>query len=85
MICNFFEFLLSVDQQSSFTENCWLLTGGSNIKCDILILEIRKKKMPNQVSYIPSGSIGEIEYNIEEKPWYAIQSTEFNKNKVIPF
>ena len=50
MICNFFEFLLSVDQQSSFTENCWLLTGGSNIKCDILILEIRKKK--SQTKYL---------------------------------
>lgn len=41
--------------------------------------------MSNQELYITSGGIGEIECDIEEKSWYAIQSTEFNKNKVIPF
>lgn len=41
--------------------------------------------MSNQELYITSGGIGEIECDIEEKSWYAIQSTEFNENKVIIF
>ena len=41
--------------------------------------------MSNQEIYIPSSAIGEIEYDLEEKVWYAIQSTEFNENKVILF
>ena len=50
-----------------------------------VILEIKKLKMSNQEIYIPSSAIGEIEYDLEEKVWYAIQSTEFNENKVILF
>ena len=41
--------------------------------------------MSNQKTYIPPDGIGEIEYNLEEKVWYTIQSTEFNENEVIPF
>ena len=33
-----------------------------------LIFRIKKsKKMPNQLDYIPSSGIGEIEYDLEEK------------------
>ena len=41
--------------------------------------------MPNQLDYIPTGGIGEIEYDLEEKGWYAIQSSKYNENKVIPY
>lgn len=43
----------------------------------ILISEIKNKNVKPR--------IGEIECDIEEKSWYAIQSTEFNENKVIIF
>ena len=39
----FFEFQMSVYQQSSFIENCWLLKGISNFKCNF-ILGIKHKK-----------------------------------------
>ena len=41
--------------------------------------------MTNQKFYIPSGGIGEIYYDKEERVWYAIASSEFNENKITPF
>ena len=41
--------------------------------------------MSNQRFRIPSGGIGEIEYNIERKHWFKIEASKFNKDKAIPF
>ena len=41
--------------------------------------------MPNNLEYIPSGGIEQIEYDLDERGWYAIQSWECNEEKVIPF
>ena len=45
----------------------------------------KKYKTANQKFDISSGGIGEIYYDKEGRVWYAIASSEFNENKVIPF
>ena len=41
--------------------------------------------MSDQATYIPFGSIGEIEFNVRRKDWYKCNATEFNADKTIPF
>ena len=41
--------------------------------------------MSNQRFRIPSGGIGEIEYDIERKHWFKIEASKFNEDKAIPF
>ena len=41
--------------------------------------------MNNQQSYFPSGGIGEIYLNIIDKSWYRFSSTNYVKDKAIPF
>ena len=41
--------------------------------------------MSNQSIYIPSGSIGEIEFIPEEKNWHKTDAARFNEDKAIPF
>ena len=41
--------------------------------------------MNNQQSYFPSGGVGEIYLNIIDKSWYRFSSTNYAKDKAIPF
>ena len=41
--------------------------------------------MNNQQSYFPSGGVGEIYLNIIDKSWYRFSSTNYVKDKAIPF
>ena len=41
--------------------------------------------MSDQTTYIPFGSIGEIEFVVRRKEWYKFDATEFNADKTIPF
>ena len=34
--------------------------------------------------YIPSGGVGEIDYNLKEKAWYIVQLTEKSNDKETP-
>lgn len=40
--------------------------------------------MPNLKLDIPSGGIGEVEYDYEEKAWYQSEGTKLNNDKGIP-
>lgn len=40
--------------------------------------------MTNNIYYIPSGDIGEIDYDLNEKAWYIAQLTEKSNHKEIP-
>ena len=46
---------------------------------------LETKKVNNQQSYFPSGGVGEIYLNIIDKIWYRFSSTNYTKDKVIPF
>ena len=41
--------------------------------------------MSDQTTYIPFGSIGEIEFVVRRKDWFKCDATEFNVDKTIPF
>ena len=40
--------------------------------------------MSNLKLDIPSGGIGEVEYDYEEKAWYQSEGTKLNNDKAIP-
>ena len=46
---------------------------------------LETKKLNNQQSYFPSGGVGEIYLNTIDKSWYRFSSTNYTKDKVIPF
>ena len=41
--------------------------------------------MNNQIEYIPSGGVGEMYLDRIDKQWYRCESTEYAKEKIIPF
>ena len=53
--------------------------------CKFIILGIKKFKMSNQSTSIPSGGIRETEFISEEKNWYKTEAARFNEDKAIPF